>query len=68
MSQFAQVVEQLEEKLHKAPALDYRCRAADCPNAGSIDGLCYWHWREHPQRWVAVSALIRENFSKLRNY
>jgi hypothetical protein len=48
---------------------DYRCKAHGCPNAGSIDDLCFWHYREaDPALWPGLTHRIRMNFDKMRNW
>jgi hypothetical protein len=49
---------------------DYRCKAHGCPNAGSIEDFCYFHWREkdNPAAWGAITNHIRNNFDSARNW
>lgn len=49
---------------------DYCCKAYGCPNAGSIEDLCYFHWRSigDPSRWPEITQSIRENFDEKRNW
>lgn len=48
---------------------DYRCKAHGCPNAGSIEDLCYWHWAEGDSlKWADITTRIRNNFETMRNF
>ena len=49
---------------------DYRCKAHGCPNAGSIEDFCYFHWRarEEPAKWGAITHMIRNDFDQYRNW
>jgi len=69
---FKNVMKQLanqREEEKKEVRTDYRCKAQGCPNAGSIEDKCYWHWREaDASKWPQITKWIQDNWSKARNW
>lgn len=69
MSQYAKAVEKLnEQKAQTAQRTDYRCKARGCPNTGTIQDKCYFHWQAADSTWPAVTQWIQENFHTARNH
>jgi hypothetical protein len=49
---------------------DYACKAHGCPNAGSMEDFCYFHWKvkDQPEKWAAITHQNRMNFDERRNW
>jgi len=71
MSRLREIREETAKKMEEPVKVrtDYRCKAQGCPNAGSIEDKCYWHWREaDPMKWPQITKWVQDNFEKARNW
>lgn len=70
MKTYSKVREEMREKMAEPEVvLSHACAANGCPNAGTIDGTCYWHWKvDDRARWDAITLDIRHNFEAKRNH
>lgn len=69
---YSEIRAELADKMGKTsqPAMDHRCRANGCPNAGTMrGGTCYYHHQEEdPSKRDAITLKIRSDFNKYRNW